>query len=427
VFSFVRDALLQKYPETFTDENKAEQLAFAGKFQQVTSPATAKGIEDTAFYVYNRLVSLNEVGGEPGRFGVSPGELHGYLADRQKLWPHALSAMSTHDTKRSEDVRARLNVLSEMPEEWGGRVRRWRELTAAHRTKVNGAPAPHPNDEYLLYQTLAGAWPLEPAGEGEVAAFVERVRAYLRKAMREAKVRTSWIVPNEAYESAVLDFAAKVAGDERFLADFREFHRRVSHLGLLNSLSQTLLRLTAPGVPDTYQGCELWDFSLVDPDNRRPVEYPKRVEMLRQIRAQAGGDRAGLAAELPRPMSDGRVKLYVTSEALRLRREAPGLFTTGGYAPVEATGAKAANVFAFERTLGERRAVVAVPRLITRLVSGDGGLPLGRAAWGDTALSLGAGGAMRDVFTGRTLAAGRSVAAAQVFEHFPVALLVAGQ
>ena len=429
VFHFIGDALLQRYPETFTDEDKAHQLAFAGKFQQVTSPATAKGVEDTAFYVYNRLVSLNEVGGEPGRFGVSPDAEHRYLAERQRLWPHALSTMSTHDTKRSEDVRARLNVLSEIPDEWGRCVGRWRTLTARHRTTVDGAPAPHPNDEYLIYQTLVGAWPLEPAAAGEVAAFVERVQAYLRKALREAKVRTSWTDPSEPYESAVADFAAKVARDEAFLADFRPLHRRVSHLGMLNSLSQTLLRLAAPGVPDTYQGCDLWDFSLVDPDNRRPVDYAKRVEMLRQIRSRAesaGDDRTQFLADLLRTMSDGRVKLYLTSQLLRLRRDMPGLFTIGDYIPIAATGTHAENVFAFARRLGGRIAIVVIPRLVTKLVSGLRDLPVGDA-WGDTILEV-TSLAVRDVLAGATVTHNgeEGVRVAKLLRNFPVGLWVAG-
>ena len=430
VFHFIRDVLLQRYPETFGEEEKAEQLAFAGKFQQLTSPATAKGIEDTAFYVYNRLVSLNEVGGEPDRFGVEPEALHRYLSERQKRWPHALSAMSTHDTKRSEDVRARLNVLSEVPRDWGERVARWFALNARHRVTVHGMPAPHPNDEYLLYQTLVGAWPLEPAAAAEVESFAGRVQAYMRKAMREAKVRTSWTDPNEPYEAAVLDFAARlITGDEGsgFRGDFLGFHRRISHLGLLNSLSQTVLRLAAPGVPDTYQGCELWDFSLVDPDNRRPVDYDKRGRMLDELDkdlAAACDDRGRFVAGLLSAMKDGRVKLFLTSQALRLRREIPGLFTTGEYLPIVAEGPRAANVFAFERRLNDRRAVVALPRLLTRLVAPEGGLPIGREAWHDTRLPT--AGRFRNVFTGESLAADPSLPAARLFATFPIALLVAG-
>jgi (1->4)-alpha-D-glucan 1-alpha-D-glucosylmutase len=414
VFHFIRDALLQRYPETFGPEEKAEQLAFAGKFQQLTSPATAKGIEDTAFYVYNRLVSLNEVGGEPRRFGVEPEAVHRYLAERQSLWPHALSAMSTHDTKRSEDVRARLNVLSEMPDEWAARVKRWFGLNARLRRNLHGAAAPHPNDEYLFYQTLVGAWPLEPAAAGEAEAFVERVQAYLRKAMREAKVRTRWTDPDEPYENAVLAFAADVMRSPKFLQDFRPFHARVSHIGLLNSLSQTLLRLTAPGVPDTYQGCELWDFSLVDPDNRRPVDYQRRIRMLREL----GTD----VADLLRSMPDGRIKLFVTRAVLRLRRDLPGLFSTGEYLSLCADNAHPQHVFAFERRLANHRAIIAVPRLIAALVPRDGDLPLGPDTWHDTRLPV--TGHFRNLFTGEHLRPDSSLPAAQLFATFPVALLV---
>jgi (1->4)-alpha-D-glucan 1-alpha-D-glucosylmutase len=427
VFHFVRDAVLQKYPDTFTQEDKAAQLRFAGKFQQVNAPTTAKGIEDTAFYIYNRLVSLNEVGGEPAHFGVSPAELHAYFAERQKLWPHAMSALSTHDTKRSEDVRARLNVLSETPDEWRRAVESWRDLNERHRRPVRGEPAPHRNDEYLLYQTLVGAWPLEPHRPGELARFVKRMQAYMEKAMREAKVRTGWVQPNTEYEAAVKAFVDDILDGQKsrqFLDAFRPFQRRVSDLGMINSLSQTLLRLIAPGVPDTYQGMELWDFSLVDPDNRRPVDYERRRRVLAELKSRVereGADRRALARELVDGMQDGRAKLYVTWQALQARKAYPGLFTRGDYLLLDVTGARPDCLFAFARRLGDVTAVVIAPRLVA-----------GMKPAGDMRLSLPdlpAGVRLRNVFTGNVVAPQRGTGTnvSELLGEFPVALLVSEQ
>src|SRR5262249_18120868 len=322
LFEFVRDMLLLNYPQSASAEDQAEQRHFVGKFQQVTAPVMAKGLEDTACYVYNRLLSLNEVGGDADRFGVSPEELHRVLQQRQATWPWAFSVLSTHDTKRSEDVRARLNVLSELPEEWQACLQRWSDGNARYRQGLDDEPVPDANEEYLLYQTLLGAWPLEPYTAAEYATFVERTQAYMLKALREAKVHTSWINPNPAYDEAVQRYVAQILDVEvnaAFLDDFRAFQRRLSHYGLLNSVAQTLLKITIPGVADTYQGTELWDLSLVDPDNRRPVDYQRRHRLLRDVRAKmaaTGEDRRGLAHELLTSKEDGRLKLYVTFLAL---------------------------------------------------------------------------------------------------------------
>jgi (1->4)-alpha-D-glucan 1-alpha-D-glucosylmutase len=435
LFDFVRDMLLQKCPEGAGAEDRAEQRRFAGKFQQVTSPVMAKGLEDTAFYVYNRLVSLNDVGGDPDRFGVPPAELHRYLQERQANWPRGLSATSTHDTKRSEDVRARINVLSEMPAEWKERLWRWSELNRPHRVQLEEEVAPDANEEYLIYQTLLGAWPLEPYGPEEYAEFVKRIQAYLVKALHEAKVHSSWVNPNAEHDAAVQTFAGRILDEgasRAFREDFRELQRWVSHYGLFNSLSQTLLKITAPGVADTYQGTELWDFSLVDPDNRRPVDYGKRAAMLRDLRervAASGGNLAGLARELTARKEDGRIKLYVTHRAMQCRRQHPGLFAEGAYLPAEAAGPRQENVFGFARRQGDVWAVVAAPRLWTRL-AGPNELPLGPAAWQDTVLLLpGVDPALRlrNVFTGETLGLAERegkpcLHLAEVFASCPVAL-----
>jgi (1->4)-alpha-D-glucan 1-alpha-D-glucosylmutase len=438
LFRFVRDMILLRYPETASEEDRAEQCRFAGKFQQVTSPVTAKGLEDTAYYVFNRLLSLNEVGGDPGRFGTPPEAVHRYLAERQANWPWSMSPLSTHDTKRGEDVRARLNVLSEMPGEWRDAVDRWSRLNERHRPVVDEAPVPDPNEEYFLYQTLVGAWPLEPYSSDEYAEFVKRIQDYMHKALHEAKVHTSWINPDEEYDDAIQEFVGRILdekGNAPFLQDLRAFQKRISHFGLFNSVAQTLLKITSPGVPDTYQGTELWDFSLVDPDNRRPVDYERRRQLLRGLQgrvAESGPDRRELARELTRSREDSRIKVYVTWQALRCRREHPGLFTTGEHLPVTTTGTGQEHVFSFLRRQGDEVALVAVPRLLTPLPESPDGLPLGEQVWEDTALVLpetAAGRRWRNLFTGEEVSTageqGDTLRAGEVFGHFPVALLLA--
>jgi (1->4)-alpha-D-glucan 1-alpha-D-glucosylmutase len=439
VFRFVQAMLLQQYSDTATQEDKAEQLRFAGKFQQVTSPVMAKGLEDTAFYVYNRLVSLNEVGGDPDRFGVAPEAMHRYLQHRAEHWPWALSPLATHDTKRGEDVRARLNVLSELPRDWEERLRRWGELNEPLRHDIDDVRAPDRNEEYLIYQILVGAWPLPPTDPAEHAAFVQRVQVYVVKALHEAKVHSSWINPDADYDQAVQDFVGAILDEGRspvFLPDLQAFTRRINHYGLFNSLGQTLLRLTAPGVPDTYQGTELWDFSLVDPDNRRPVDYGRRRELLGELQSRreaAGRERTGLTRELTLAKEDGRIKLYVTREVLHLRREHAGLFSAGEYVPVQPAGGGQDHVFSFLRRQGDTLALVAVPRLLTRLVPSVDVLPLGKEVWGHTALllpDLDPAVRFENVFTGEPLTltewGGKlALPVADLFAHFPVALAMA--
>jgi (1->4)-alpha-D-glucan 1-alpha-D-glucosylmutase len=437
LFDFIRDALLQKSPRPVAadDAYRLEQRRFAGKFQQVTAPVMAKGVEDTSFYIYNRLLSLNEVGGEPSRFGLSAAALHRYFQDRQAKWPYALSSSSTHDTKRSEDVRARLNVLSEIPDECASRILRWAQLNRAHYVEVEDLKAPDVHEDYLLYQTLVGAWPLEPYTEDEYAAFVERVQNFMQKAIHEAKAHTSWIHPNPEYDEAIRTFVGRVldpAKNAAFIDDVRELHRQVSHHGLFNSLSQAILKLAAPGVPDTYQGTELWDFSLTDPDNRRPVDYDRRQQLLAELKArveQGGADLRPLAAELVRSRIDGRIKLYLTWRTLTLRRDHPGLFSAGEYIPVETAGKRADHAFAFLRRAGDVTVLVVVPRFFARLVPSIDTLPLGAEVWDDTAVVLPdvPAGRARNRFTGAevALAAGARLPLAELLGDFPVGLLVA--
>ena len=455
VFRFIRDLLLGDASESFGAIDRSEQRRFAGKFQQVTSPVTAKAVEDTAFYVYNRLVSLNEVGGDPSGFGKKADELHLFNQDRQARWPFALSPLSTHDTKRSEDVRARINVLSQLPREWADCVERWRRWNEPHRKAVDDVAVPDANEEYLLYQTLIGAWPLGLSRSAVPGPFVKRIQDYMLKAGHEAKVHSSWLNPNADYDAAVQDFVGLILDDRSsgaFLDDFRSFQATISHYGLLDSLSQTLLKLVSPGVPDTYQGTELWDFSLVDPDNRRPVDYGLRRQTLSDLQAAVeatAGDRRELCRTLIANKEDGRVKLYLHWCVLHARREHPGLFTTGDYRPLEIEGTNSALVFAFARENGPTRAVIAVPRLWTRLVPvssqqwlyGASTAPAASASdspesrkdvWQDARLMLNCPEQptrWHNLFTGESLIAadrngGLSIDCSDLFAHFPIALLM---
>ncbi|HXH82315.1 MAG TPA: malto-oligosyltrehalose synthase [Candidatus Tectomicrobia bacterium] len=424
VYDWIQDVLTLRVPPGAAEADRQERLDFVRRFQQITPPVTAKGYEDTTLYRFNRLVSLNEVGGDPARFGVSLAEFHAEMAARQRRSPHALSATSTHDTKRSEDVRARIDVLSEIPAEWRARVTAWQRLNRKHRTTVDGQPTPGANTEYFFYQTLVGAWPIS----------VERLRAYMLKAVREAKVHTSWVNPNVRYDEAIARFVEAVldpARSARFLEDFTAFQARVAHVAAFTSLAQTLIKITAPGVPDFYQGCELWDLSLVDPDNRRPVDWDLRRRLLGELTAMvgAGGDRAALAHELVKTKEDGRIKLYLIREGLAARRERRALFDRGEYWPVDTRGAWAEHLCAFARVGAPDAAITVVPRLLAR--RGLDGLPLGAGYWADTEVVLPAdlAGAWRNRLTGERLVAepvddAAILAAGAVLAAFPVALLL---
>jgi (1->4)-alpha-D-glucan 1-alpha-D-glucosylmutase len=428
LFDFVRDVLLLGWPESLDEPARQEHARFVMKFQQLTGPVMAKGVEDTAFYVFNRLVSLNEVGGEPDRFGVDVDEFHAFNLVRADEWPGALSASSTHDTKRSEDVRARINVLSEIPELWRERVNRWAEMNRGKKASEDGDPVPDANDEYLLYQTLVGTWPAGEMGDREHAEYVARIQQYMDKATREAKVHTSWINPHDAYDAGVRDFVAAILsreGENPFVADLAELQRITARLGMVNSLAQTLVKLTAPGVPDIYQGQELLDFSLVDPDNRRPVDYDLRRKVLGEIREKMEGDRRALCRDLLGRWEDGRVKMYVTHAALRARGDHPDAFARGEYLPVSAAGAKAAHVVAFARRGGGSTLLTVVPRLVATLTREEDFAIPSAASWADTALSGDeVTGRWRNVFTGDEVAAedGR-LPVSVLLAAFPVALL----
>ncbi|HVP81140.1 MAG TPA: malto-oligosyltrehalose synthase [Thermodesulfobacteriota bacterium] len=436
-FDFLQDVLLLKSPDDLSEPERAEWLDFVMKFQQVTGPVMAKGLEDTVFYVYNRLVSLNEVGGSPERFGITLDTFHGQNIERVKSWPGGLSETSTHDTKRSEDVRARLNVLSEIPDEWRHHVARWSRINNKKKFVVEGQVVPDRNEEYLFYQTLLGAWPIRPMNGTEYEGFQKRIKDFMLKAVREAKVNSSWISPNTPYEDALLKFVDGVTSrplNNPFVQDFDPFRKKVSYCGMFNSLSQTTLKITSPGTPDFYQGTEVWDFSLVDPDNRRPVNFELRRGLLRALKekmALSGSDLSGFARGLLREWEDGSIKLYVIFRSLNYRKENRQVFTDGAYISLQGDGDLQNHICAFARQWEGKVVLVIVPRFLTRLVESPDELPLGHKVWRDSWLVLPpqiSAVRFKSVFTAETIETverdGRTgLALDQVFAYFPVALL----
>jgi len=414
---FVRDALLGDYPEPGAFPPHREVIEdWALTFQQYSGAVMAKAVEDTSYYTYNRLVALNEVGGEPGVFGKPAEEFHHANRLRLERAPRTLLCTSTHDTKMSEDVRARLLALSEIPWEWRAWLEEWRALNAAAKTRIGDRLAPDADEEYRLYQMLLGAWPLPPgAMDGE---FRGRITSHLRKAVSEAKVNTSVLHPNQAWLEACDRFVASVLDPGGvFLARFRPAAERLARLGMVNSLSQLTLKLTVPGVPDIYQGNQIWDFSLVDPDNRRPVDH----DAVRRLSDEAN---RMSAVDLLAMWRTGGIKLALTRALLAFRREHPGVFETGSYEPVDPEGILAANVLGFLRREGGDRLLVIVPRLVAHLAWP----PVG-AAWDETRVRSGSGGSLvgewRNVLTGSTVAAQAdgTLLLRDVFSEWPVAAL----
>jgi (1->4)-alpha-D-glucan 1-alpha-D-glucosylmutase len=416
VFDFVRAALLGM---------DGRSLPLAMRFQQFSAAVAAKGVEDTAFYNWMPLASLNEVGGEPDQFGITVRAFHGASADRAARWPHTMLATSTHDHKRSADVRCRIDAISENPAAWRLALRRWSALNRAHHTKLEAGPAPSRADEYLLYQTLLGTLPEDGArDEAGLAVWRERIAAYMLKAAREAKANTSWISPNEEYEQALAGFVRALLARVQpnpFLDDLRAQAAPLAWFGALNALALTLVKYASPGVPDLYQGSELTELTLVDPDNRRPVDFAQRLRLLDAFEGTA--DPAPLAASA----TDGRAKLWVTWRMLQLRKRLPELFSAGGYAPLEATGAQGGHVVAFARPHASGTLIAVAGRLYLRMLGETGRLPTG-AAWEDTSIALPAGvGSLENVLTGeRLLAQDGRLSLARACARFPVAALLAG-
>jgi (1->4)-alpha-D-glucan 1-alpha-D-glucosylmutase len=438
-FQFLQRLLSLELIRELTPDIAPAAREFVMKFQQLTGPLMAKGLEDTAFYRYHRLISLNEVGGEPEQFGIHPDEFHRAAQHFRQHWPHNLLATATHDTKRGEDARARINVLSELPEEWHDAFQRWEKLNRDKKVEVHGQPCPTSNDEYLLYQSLVGAWPLDDHDPEKFKSFRDRASAFMLKAVREAKANTSWTEPNPDYEKAVQAFTETMLDRERnrsFIDDFAAFQRRVSFFGQFNSLSQTLLKITAPGVPDLYQGTELWDFSFVDPDNRRPVDYALRRNLLSGLKRRfesAGDNCRDLLADLLRNTPSGEIKLYLLWRALGFRQNHKALFETGGYIPLPASGPAKDHVCAFARARRDQVAITIIPRLVCTLTRGAEMPPIGNGVWRDTVLTLPqecgtAGHFFQNVFTRETVQAKDAngvlvLQIAEALKHFPVALL----
>ncbi len=398
-----------------------KRQAFLMRFQQFTGPAMAKGLEDTLLYVYNRFVSLNEVGGNPLAFGLPLEQFHRFNASIAQHWPHAMNTTSTHDSKRGEDVRARLNVLSEIPDRWRETVNRWAALNERHKERLGGRLAPDRNDEYLLYQTLIGALPFAIQGE-DFPPFLQRIQDYMLKAMREGKANTNWDQPNEAYENACLQFIVRIleqTPENLFWPDFAAFQREIGEYGIYNSLAQVMLKITSPGLPDFYQGTELWDFNLVDPDNRRPVDFAKRVSLLKSV-----VETQNLASLLD-SRHDGRIKMFTIWKALHARLENRDLFDEGGYAPAAVSGSRAEHVVAFFRTHHDRQALVVVPRFLTSLTA-PGRPPLGFEVWQDTRIALppGSPATWQDKTTGGEMNALEELRVGDILQEAPVALLI---
>lgn len=436
IFDFIRRILLLEDLEGRSERYKRAVVEFAMRFQQFTSPVMAKGMEDTLFYRYNRLGSLNEVGADLRRFAVSPAAFHYANQERQRRWPNAMLSTSTHDTKRSEDVRARLNVLSEIPGEWRECLARWSRINRSKKRRLSAGWAPSQNDEYLFYQTLLGMWPAGQVDGAMLDSVRERIETYMLKAIREAKVHTSWINRNQGYEEGVCVFVKELLNSaERnlFLDDFLLLVRRVASLGYLNGLSQTLLKLTSPGVPDLYQGTELFDLSLVDPDNRRPVDYAARQRLLDEIiTAMAQTDlkkRPEQIHDLLKTLEDGRAKLFLIWRVLMLRRHHPHWFAEGNYLPLGTEGAKSEHLCAFARIHNDQAMVMVVPRWISQLVSEKHPIPLGPAIWTNTRIEAPQLG--RDyinVLTGEPVQVEEregklSIAVCSLLAKFPVSLL----
>ena len=425
------DLLLSSLNGQLDSQTREARRYFLMRFQQFTGPVMAKGFEDTLLYVYNRFMSLNEVGGDPGTFGVSLDQFHRFNELRARNWPYAMSATSTHDSKRGEDVRARLNVLSEIPDRWEQAVTRWARVNEPHKQMAGDILAPHRNDEYLLYQTLVGAMPFE-AETQDVASLRQRIADYMIKAVREAKIYTDWANTNEPYENACRNFVEKIldrSPRNPFWPDFLAFQKEIAEYGIYNSLSQTTLKMTCPGVPDFYQGTELWDLNLVDPDNRRPVDFETRMRLLSEIASIADSGRSDnpqSAIRNPQSMKDGRIKLFLIHQGLHARGENRDLFERGDYLPATVTGGKAEHVIAFLRHWQNEYALTVAPRFFTSLIK-PGEMPTGRRVWQDTRIVLPAGtpSDWQDAITGNTVTAGKGLPVGDILREFPVSILLA--
>jgi len=414
--NFISKILLLEFAPDINLKKKEEYYYFTKKFQQFSGALMAKGAEDTTFYIYNRFISLNEVGGDPGVFGLSLKDFHEFMIERQRFWPYTMNATSTHDTKRGEDVRARLNVLSEIPRQWQAQVTLWSRLNKNKKKIINNLKAPDKNDEYFIYQTLVGAYPCD---EKEQEAFTQRMTEYIVKAIREAKIHTTWIKQDNNYEEACIHFIQellKLDGKNEFLNSFLLFQKKISFYGIINSLSQTMLKLTCPGVPDIYQGTELWDLTLVDPDNRRPVNYQHRMDFLEEIKSKG---RQEFIQEMLRNKNDGKIKLFLISKVLEIRQQYMDLFLKGEYIPLEIQGDLHKHMIAFARKLGQSWAITVTPRFSKQLAEEQ-------HQWKEAFLLLPkeAPQQWENVLTGERLKVPGNISLEELFSKFPVAFLL---
>ena len=424
-FDFIRDVLLVKNQPHLLPDQREARLNFVMRWQQFTGPIMAKAYEDTLLYVYNPLISLNEVGGDPRPTTAVVGGLSRFVADRRKHWPNSMNATTTHDTKRAEDVRARINVLSEIPGQWQERLERWSKLNTKNKTQVDGQQVPDRNEETFLYQTLLGVWPTDGH---ENASLLDRLQAYAIKATREAKVHTRWTLPNTAHENALKRFVASILKPSKsnaFLRDFVEFQQSIAYSGMVNGLSQALVKIISPGIPDFYQGSELWDLRLVDPDNRQPVDFAKRASMLARLkRAKAS---ASFASELARHWEDGQIKLYAIWKALKFRRERSELFSKGDFLELKASGPHAEHILAILLHHKRERALLVAPRWLARAQEEWKSGP--DILWTEARLRLpdAAPQSWENILTGEKIVSAdngqKSLAVGEMLRHFPVALL----
>src|SRR5271155_1081290 len=427
---FVRDVLLLKDSGHLFAEQREARLAFVMRWQQFTGPIVAKGLEDTVLYVYCPLLSLNEVGGNPNPSAVVASDFNQIATEREHRWRYSLSSTSTHDTKRGEDVRARINVLSEIPREWQKHLNRWARWNIKRKRVVGSQEIPDRNEENFLYQTLLGAWPLE---QEAMPHFRARLEAYVIKAIREAMVYTRWTRPNTAHERAVVGFVKALIAPARgnlFLNDFLKFQRKIAFHGMLNGLAQVLVKMTSPGVPDFYQGCDLWDLHLVDPDNRGPVDFTHRAALLDEIEKRSKQEPLRLARELAQNWQDGRIKLYLIWKVLNLRRKHPKVFSDGEFLPVKIAGKRESNVIAYLRRSGQDWIVTVVPRWLARSKAPINSRRM-HAFWAGSQIVLPAKApsSWRNVLTGESLSAKRAQRGArlslpEIFKTFPVAVLL---
>lgn len=431
IFDFIEDVLLLQDPPGLTEEQILLRRTFVMRFQQLTGPVTAKGVEDTAFYRNYPLASLNEVGMDPAYFGIPVDVFHRKNQERRERWPHTLLTTFTHDTKRSEDVRARLNALSENPDAWKQALQQWHTLNQARKVILkDGREVPDKNEEYLLYQTLIGSWPLYSMDASARVQYIDRIEKYMIKALKEAKIHTSWISPNEEYEKGMEQFVQALLNlepDNHFFKEFDHFIKPIVKAGMFNSLSQTVLKMTTPGVPDFYQGSELWEFTLVDPDNRRPVDYSNRQDILTILKQKAEQDVGALVSHLMETPEDGRIKLYLTARLLNFRREQAALFREGDYVPLDVQGEKAHHVIAFSRTKEHQHLIVAVGRFYTQLSDQEKVTSPVGDVWKDTRLLLSAHlqGTYRDILSGLSIQTSQEqgIALSQTFAKLPLVVL----